>query len=229
MSFTESPRYKAALEAFHSAHLEDPTSVPSPTDPTTTIPYSAIYHTRLTHYVNLLSLPSTPSEPLLLSASSQHIRRWTIPRSSYPTGLPGYKRWRASLSKFHADTAESILRSSGYASPSSPTPEEDELLIKRVRDLLLKRNLSDPEIQLFEDCVCLVFLEKEFDAFAEKLSEEKLIDVVKKTWNKMGEKGHQAALELVGKMAQGSRDVILKALTEESPAPPAAGDGVGPA
>ena len=69
-----------------------------------------------------------------------------------------------------------------------------------------------------------MFLEKEFDAFAVKLSEEKLIDVVKKTWKKMGSKGHAAALELVGNMAEGSRDVILKALTEDDPAPTAPED-----
>ncbi|KAJ3042033.1 hypothetical protein HDV00_008326 [Rhizophlyctis rosea] len=207
-SYETTPRFTAAVAAFTEAHNEDPNLVPDPTNLFTQIPYSPIYHARLAHYVKQLSLPSQPSEPLLLAAHSQHIRRWTVPRSSYPEGLAGYRRWRAGLAKFHADTAEQILLSAGY----------DPTTIARVRDLLQKRNLAtDEEVQLFEDSVCLVFLEKEFDAFAPKVSEEKLIDVVKKTWKKMGDKGHKAALELVGSMAEGSREVILKALTEPEP------------
>jgi hypothetical protein len=41
-----------------------------------------------------------------------------------------------------------------------------------------------------------VFLEFYFDAFSEKYTDEKLIDVLQKTWKKMSEKGHQAALKL---------------------------------
>ena len=43
---------------------------------------------------------------------------------------------------------------------------------------------------------CLVFLNHYFDAFANKHSEEKIIDIVQKTWGKMSDKGRQAALAL---------------------------------
>ena len=54
----------------------------------------------------------------------------------------------------------------------------------------------DPEAQLLEDVVCLVFLENYFAEFAREHDEAKLIDIVRKTWKKMSDRGHQAALEL---------------------------------
>jgi hypothetical protein len=42
----------------------------------------------------------------------------------------------------------------------------------------------------------LVFLEFYFDAFSEKYTDEKLIDVLQKTWKKMSKTGHEAALKL---------------------------------
>jgi 5-methylthioribose kinase len=62
-----------------------------------------------------------------------------------------------------------------------------------VQKKQLKR---DPETQLLEDVICLVFLEFYFDPFAEKYSEEKLIDIVQKTWRKMSERAHSEALKL---------------------------------
>ncbi|KAJ3279394.1 hypothetical protein HK104_001506 [Borealophlyctis nickersoniae] len=221
-----SPRFQAAISALFNAHREDPTKVPTPTtdNPEETTPYSEIYHTRLAHYVSLLSHPSVPSEPLLLAAHGQHIYRWKVPRSSYPEGLAGYKRWRAGLAKMHADETERILTECGYAADPATTD-----VIPRVRDLIMKRNLAtDEEVQMFEDAICLVFLEKEFEGFAGKLSEEKIVDVVKKTWKKMGEKGHKAALSLLGSLPVEAREIIEKAL---APTPPdgdvEAGSGSG--
>jgi len=44
--------------------------------------------------------------------------------------------------------------------------------------------------------VCLVFLDYYFDDFSEKHSDEKVIDILQKTWRKMSDKGHEAALHL---------------------------------
>ncbi|MFW2377494.1 MAG: DUF4202 family protein, partial [Cellulophaga baltica] len=63
-----------------------------------------------------------------------------------------------------------------------------------------------------EDVICLVFLEYYFEPFAQKYSEEKLIDILQKTWRKMSKEGQEAALKLplsansltlVGKALQG--------------------------
>jgi len=43
---------------------------------------------------------------------------------------------------------------------------------------------------------CLVFLEYYYEAFRLKHTDEKVIDIIQKTWKKMSEKGHQAALRL---------------------------------
>ena len=87
----------------------------------------------------------------------------------------------------------------------------DDETIGRVRTLLRKRGLkTDPDVQLMEDVICLVFLEHYFHDFAQKHDEEKLISIVQKTWKKMTEKAHEAALQL--DYAQEDLAVIQKAL-----------------
>jgi hypothetical protein len=127
------------------------------------------------------------AETVKLAARAQHIRRWEVPRDSYPEGRAGYLKWRTDLYKRHADIAAGIMRDAGY----------DDETIERVRTLLRKRGLkTDPDVQLMEDVICLVFLEHYFHDFAPKHDEEKLIPIVQKTWNKMTEKAHEAALQL---------------------------------
>lgn len=124
---------------------------------------------------------------LQLAARCQHICRWKIPRADYPMDRQGYKRWRSDLAVFHGEIAAEILREQGY----------DDALISRVKDLLLKRGLKrDEEVQTLEDVICLVFLEFYLEDFANKHDEEKLIDIIRKTWNKMSPAGHAAALAL---------------------------------
>lgn len=124
---------------------------------------------------------------LKLAARCQHICRWEIPRNSFPMDRVGYLTWRNELKKLHALKAEEILRSVGY---------ENEV-IEEVKMMLLKKQLKKNELsQALEDVICLVFLEFYFDAFAAKHTEEKIIDIVQKTWGKMSELGHKAALEL---------------------------------
>src|SRR5574338_682681 len=53
-----------------------------------------------------------------------------------------------------------------------------------------------------EDALCLVFLEHEFEAFLEKYPDEsKATDILQKTWRKMSDRGHQAALRSDGRCA----------------------------
>jgi len=170
------------LAAFDSANAQDPNSelvngVPQPKE--------LIYSQRMTEHLQKF-LPDA-SEALQLAARSQHICRWKIPRSDYPMDRQGYKKWRLDLAVFHGETAGEILLANGY----------DENLIQRVKDLLLKRSLKrDEEVQTLEDVVCLVFLEFYLEDFASKHNEPKLIDIIQKTWNKMSDKGHAAALQL---------------------------------
>jgi hypothetical protein len=145
-----------------------------------------------------------PSEALQLAARSQHICRWKIPRSDYPMDRSGYKKWRLDLAQMHGDIAGEIMAVQGY----------DEHMIARVKDLLLKRSLKrDDEVQALEDVICLVFIEFYLEDFASKHDEAKLIDIIRKTWNKMSAKGHAAALQL--SLLPTMLDLVTKALNPD--------------
>jgi hypothetical protein len=56
---------------------------------------------------------------------------------------------------------------------------------------------------MLEDAACLVFLEHGLAEFVRKYPREKVVDVLRKTWRKMTEGGHRAALELeLGEVAE---------------------------
>jgi len=163
--------------------------------------WSVRYHRRLVAWVERLDPHA--SEALRLAAHCQHIRRWTRPRSDYPPGLGGYKRWRSDLARFHGDRAEEVLRDVGY----------DDGLVKRVRALLLKKGLgADPEVQRFEDAICLTFLENEYEAFAAKHDEDALLRILRKTWKKMSPRGQAAALDLAGELSERARSLVERAV-----------------
>ena len=65
-----------------------------------------------------------------------------------------------------------------------------------MQGLVIKKNLKrDPDAQTLEDTLCLVFLEKQFSAFAQKEA-DKIVAIVRKTWPKMSAEGQTAALGL---------------------------------
>ncbi len=127
-------------------------------------------------------------EALQLAGRAHHLRRWAIPRADYPEGREGYLRWRRALHDFHAEQTAAILAEHGY----------DAGVIRRVSDLLHKRGLArgDSDAQVLEDALCLVFLETQYREIAERLTEEKLLDVTAKTLRKMSERAKALALEL---------------------------------
>lgn len=122
-----------------------------------------------------------------LAARAQHVQRWKIPRSDFPMDRKGYLAWRQKLYGMHAELAGEILREVGY----------DDATITRVGTLLRKKGLKiDPDVQLLEDVICLVFLEHYFADFSVKHDDAKVIDILRKTWAKMSPRGHEAALAL---------------------------------
>jgi hypothetical protein len=148
-------------------------------------PKELIYSHRMSQ--QLAEYEENPSEELQIAIRGQHIGRWKILRSDYPMDKAGYKRWRTDLAHFHGQVLGEIMAQNQYPLES----------IERVKNLVLKRALKrDPEAQALEDVACLVFLAFYFDAFAEKYEEDKIIDILQKTWNKMSEKGHELALKL---------------------------------
>lgn len=148
-------------------------------------PKEFLYGKRMTE--ELQRFAPDASEHLQIAARAQHIERWTSPRNAYADGRAGYKKWRAELSLYHASRAAEIMLQCGY----------DDEQCERVKFLIQKRQLRrDVETQTLEDVICLVFLRHYLEDFATKHDEDKLIDIIQKTWNKMSVQGHQAALAL---------------------------------
>jgi hypothetical protein len=175
-------RFDDAIRRFDEANAEDPILE---TVAGEELPRELIYSRRMSAWLDRFA-PDAP-ETVKLAARAQHIRRWEVPRDTYLEGRAGYLKWRTDLYKRHGDIAAGILQDVGY----------DDETMARVRTLLRKRGLkTDPDVQLMEDVICLVFLQHYFHDFAQKHDEEKLISIVQKTWKKMTEKAHGAALQL---------------------------------
>lgn len=196
---TDLTRLDATLHAFDDANLQDPNLELVDGK---MVAKEWIYAQRMS--AQLHKFYDSPSEALQLATRSQHICRWKIPRSDYPMDRSGYKKWRLDLAQLHGDIAGDIMATQGY----------DETIITRVKDLLLKRSLKrDEEVQALEDVVCLVFIEFYLEDFASKHDEVKLIDIIRKTWNKMSAKGHEAALQLP--LSQAMLALVTKALSPD--------------
>jgi hypothetical protein len=148
-------------------------------------PAEVVYARRMTGWLERLAPDA--SEELRLAVRAQHIARWRVPREGFPEGRAGYKRWRSECARMHAEVAGAILAEVGYQDGA----------VARVRALLTKQRLAnDPEVQTLEDVACLVFLEHTFAGFAEKHARDKLVEIVRKTWGKMSERGRAAAVGL---------------------------------
>src|SRR5512139_1862556 len=178
-------RFKQALAQFDAANADDPNQEGFEGR---SYPKELLYAQRMTAMLDRFAPDA--SEAVQLAARCQHICRWKIPRNTYPMDGEGYKRWRTTLYKFHGDTAGAIMREVGY----------DDEIIGKVQALLRKERLKvNPDTQLLEDVVDLVFLEHYLADFVSKYShyeEDKLLGILRKTWLKMSAQGHAAALKL---------------------------------
>lgn len=175
-------RLSTAIAGIDAANSEDPSTVELDGTP---VPAERIYGERMS--AMLARVYPDASELLQLAVRAQHIRRWEIPRDTYPMDRPGYLRWRKELGRKHAEWAGEILAASGY----------DAGEIARVGSLLRKENLRrDPETQALEDVAALVFLAHYADDFAAKHAPEKVVSILAKTLGKMSERGRAAAAAL---------------------------------
>jgi len=171
-----------AITAIDAANADDPETIVVRGE---TRSKEQVHAEMMTEWVRRLDPDATDAQ--LLAARAHHLRRWSIPRSSYPEGRAGYLRWRTALKQQHADDVAVILRDQGYADDT----------ITRVQQIVRKDGLaSDPAVQTHEDALCLVFLETQLLDLADQLGDEKTIDVIRKTVVKMSERGIATALEL---------------------------------
>jgi len=195
-----SDRFNKAIALIDAANAEDPNKEMFEGKE---YAKEALYAERMTAWLH--KFEPNASEALQLAARAQHICRWKIPRSDYPMNRKGYNDWRTTLAKFHGDTTAAIMRQAGY----------DDAMCEKVKELLLKDRikLEDPDGQRLEDVICLVFLQFYFIPFAPQYNEPKLISIVQKTWKKMSERGHKAALDLAPALPADLLAVVQKAIT----------------
>lgn len=175
----QTDRLARALAAIDAANADDPhTLVVDGVER----PKEQAHAEMMTRWVRTLA-PDCSDEQLL-AARAHHLRRWSIPRDDYTRDRAGYLRWRTALRRRHAGDVAAILRDAGY----------DEASIARVQDIVRKVGLGrDPEVQVHEDALCLVFLETQYDELAGRLDDDKMIDILRKTAGKMSPEGLAAA------------------------------------
>ena len=177
-----SQRLQDACVAIDAANANDPTIVMVRGEASAL----ALAHGRLAaQWVHRL-VPMA-DEALLLAARAHHLRRWEVPRSSYPDGRAAYLRWRRDQKVRHAEEVDVILREVGY----------DAETIARVQALIRRDNVkTDADAQAVEDAACLVFIETQLAAMAPRFDHARLLEVIRKTAAKMSAAGLALVREL---------------------------------
>ncbi len=174
--------YERARESIDAAHSADPIRTPDGAAA------ELVYADRMEAWVVKLDPAASPI--LRLAARCQHLERWSVPRTSFPQDKPGYLAWRRSLYVKQAARAVELLRAAGVEAGEA----------EAVREWVSKSGLkTNPGTQALEEAACLVFLENEIAGFAEKhagYSEEKYVEILRKTWRKMSPAAQEAARAL---------------------------------
>ncbi len=175
-------RLEQALAAIDAANADDPNTI----DVGGQVRPKELAHSQLmSAWID--RLVEAPTDAQRLAARAHHLRRWVVPRDSYPEGRAGYLRWRRDQAVRQADEVAELLAGCGY----------DEETVARVQQIIRKQDLRhDPEVQAHEDALCLVFLQTQLLDLADDLGPEKAGDVLAKTVAKMSPRGRSEALEL---------------------------------
>jgi Domain of unknown function (DUF4202) len=184
-------RFERAIAAIDAANADDPHTIEVRGE---VRPKELAHAALMTEW--LARLDPDADEAQRLAARAHHLRRWTLPRSSYPEGRAAYLRWRTALKKQHAEDVAAILAEVGY----------DDATNDRVQRIIRKEGLgTDAAVQTHEDALCLVFLETQLAATVDDLGDQKMLDVIRKTAAKMSDR----ALDLVGDLPMRARDRAL--------------------
>lgn len=195
---TDSDRFQRAIALFDAANAEDPNLEDGQ-------PKELLYGRRMSEMLARF-VPDAP-ESVQLAVRAQHIQRWKVPRNSYPMDRNGYLQWRTGLYKFHADLAGELMQRAGY----------DAEMIDRVKAAVGKKGIKvNAEAQMLEDVADLVFIQYYMLGFAgqhAEYSEDKWLDIVRKTWKKMSDAGRAFALSGQLKLPEPLVPLITKAIS----------------
>ena len=202
MSF-DHQRFERAIALFDAANAKDP-RLDTAADGSQ-VPRELLYAQRMSEM--LARYRPDANEVVKLAVRAQHIERWTSPRDGYPMDRNGYLQWRTQLYKYHAETAGRLMQEAGY----------DQEMIDHVKAAVGKKGLKvNPDTQLLEDTVDLVFIEHYMLSFAGQkpdYSEEKWLDIVRKTWKKMSDDAHAFALSGKLRLPEALVPLITKAIS----------------
>jgi hypothetical protein len=189
-------RLAAAVAAIDAVNASDPHALEVRG---VTRPKEQAHAELMTEWVTRLDPAVTEAQ--LLAARAHHLRRWSLPRASYPDGRAGYLRWRTALRKQHAEELAALLAELDY----------DAATVERAQQIIRKEGLgTDPQVQVHEDALCLVFLETQLAATVDRLGDDKMVEVVAKTAAKMSPAGLAMVAEIP--MRPGDAGLVERAL-----------------
>ncbi|HTH95426.1 MAG TPA: DUF4202 domain-containing protein [Rhodocyclaceae bacterium] len=192
-------RFEQAIHLFDAANATDPNLESGR-------PKELLYAERMSEMLQRFAPDA--SEIVRLAVRAQHIKRWTVPRNTYPMTPVGYKQWRTGLYKFHADTAGTLMRDAGY----------DDASIAQVERIVAKKGIkTSDDTQLLEDVASLVFIEHYLVGFAAQhpeYDEAKWCDIIRKTWLKMSASARDFTLKGNIALPQALTPLILKAIAD---------------
>lgn len=189
-------RHEQAVAAIDAANADDPNTLVWAGEER---PKELLHAELMTRWVRRLDPDATEAQ--LLAARAHHLRRWALPRGEYPEGRAGYLRWRKELNRRHQQDVAEILGDLGY----------DPVDVARVQEIIGKVDRAgDPQVQTHEDALCLVFLQTQFTDLADRLGDDKTVDVLVRTLAKMSPRGRSEALELP--LSDRERALVAQAL-----------------
>lgn len=194
--------YEKTVALIDAANAEDPRmdSVDGKS-----VPRELLYGQRMAEMIGRYAPEA--DDVMKLAVRGQHIQRWKTPRNSYPMTREGYLAWRTGLYKFHAETVGRLMQQAGW----------DAASIERAQQAVGKRALKvNPDTQLLEDVTDLCFIEHymlEFAGQHAEYTEEKWLDIIRKTWKKMSPRAHEFALSGKLKLPEPLVPLITKAVS----------------
>jgi hypothetical protein len=197
--------YEVARALIDAANSADPNQV---TAEGKEWPKELLYSERMSDMLERYA--PNADDAMKLAIRAQHIERWKSPRNAYPRDRIGYLKWRKDLYKIQANRAAELMLQAGF----------DEAEIERARNAVAKKNIKgNPDTQLLEDVTDLVFMEHYMLEFVGKhpdYSEEKWVEIIQKTWNKMSGSAHQFALSGAVKLPEPLVPLVQKAVSNDT-------------
>lgn len=185
-----------AFAVIDAANASDPNQVPWRGEPT---PLALLQGRLASEWIDHLVPGAGPA--LRIAARAHHLRRWAVPRHTYPEGRAGYLRWRRDQKRRHAAELLELLEPLGL--PAG--------VAERAADLVVRGDLSDPDARAVEDAACLVFLQLQLDATAEQIADEDhVVEILRKSARKMSPAGLAAAATI--ELSPAGRSLLERAL-----------------